>query len=219
MLRTETDTAKQIDEKAIQKKISQIIVNEKNLYNINQSGDDVKKATIFYLEQNGITLGKMLDVAKQGKLIIAGLELVVMQQENPAAVYKKLNMELHGINQASWNYYQKNYSSPKEIMSLEKMVPDTMDKIIDNGMQLFKDNLCNWLLFRKIIIEYDTMFTQSTEIDSFEKEQIWWSITIKKYKLEPHIEQAILRRLTLSDTLSKHDAELMTAFFDSKITP
>lgn len=197
----------------VKAKISQIIKNEKQLYGINLSEDEIKRALAFLLEKNGLTLSKFSEIAKKGRIIVDGLRLVADSNESSAEIYKKLKMESNGISVESWDYYVKTHSNDEKIKALEAIIPDTMEKVIASGAKQFGDQLSDWLLFRKIIMDFDAKFPEKKNMSSRQKEQQWWENSLKKYDLGLEQEEHILKNTSVSGKLSDNDAVFMEEFF------
>lgn len=201
------------DENSAHAKISKIIENEKTLLKVKISDEEARNALLYLVQKMKITRSDFSKIAEQGKLISTGLKLIVNQKEKPDCIYETLKMQKNGIDRLTWNYYVKNYSDTEKIKKLEAMIPDSMEKVIASGIAEFKKQLSTWMLYRKIISDYDSRFPGDRRMSEIEKIQKWWSFSIKKYHLGESEQEQIYQILTASNAIQNEDFNLLIDFF------
>lgn len=199
----------------IDRKMERIIAQEKRKNDCKLSDKEMKKAVGYFLEQEGITLSSFTDEVLMVNRIVDGLYMVVEDRKRPQYVYNRLEMAKYGISKEMWIGYTKSYKDVEFIDKLKKLIPDNMDKIIDSAAALFGPKLENWLLFKKIIMDFDHKFPQSVNLTPGMKEHQWWAITLGTYKLSPKIYDKILDMITVDYSLSAQEKNIMKEYFEA----
>ncbi len=64
-------------------------------------------------------------------------------------------------------------------------------------------------------MDFDVKFPQDKNLTLTKKEKKWWSIALKKYKLNTEIYDNILSSITLVHSLSAEDQKFMKEYFKS----
>lgn len=199
----------------IDRKTDKIIEQEKRKNGCKLSDEEVKKAFGYFLEQEGITLSSFADAALITTKIVDGLYMVVKDRKRPQYVYEKLAMAQSGISKEQWIGYTKRNKDIESINKLKKIIPDNMDTILGTSVKWFGPKLESWLLFEKIIMDFDQEFPQAENLTSGMKEHQWWAVTLKKYKLAQKNYDNILDMITVDYSLSAKEQKIMKEYFET----
>ncbi len=195
----------------IERRIERIIKQEKKEHDCKLSATEMKRAFGYYLEQNEIILSALERAALIGNNVVDGLYMVVKERKRPQYVYKRLELSKYDISEAAWIFYTKRYKDIESVDKLKRFV--LLDKIISLETERFKSKLENWLLFEKIINDFDHKFPQAGDLTPSVKEYKWWAITLKKYKLSPKTYHDILERITVEYSLRPEEQKIMEEYF------
>lgn len=195
--------------------MERIIEQEKRNNGCKLSDAEMKQAVGYFLEQEGITLSSFSDEILIVNRIIDGLYMVVEDKKRPQYVYNRLAMDKYGISKEMWMGYTKRNKDIESINRLKKLNPDSMDKIIGSAAEWLGPKIENWLLFEKIIMDFDNNFPQAEDLTPGTKEYKWWAITLKKYKLAPKTYHVILDKITLEYSLPAKVERIMEEYFDT----
>jgi len=194
----------------------EIIEQEKRENKCKLTDAEMEKTFIYFLKKNKITLSSFSAAALSGNKIVDGLYMVIKDKKMPQEVYQQLDMAKYGISKEVWTTYTKKYKDIKAIDSFKKYIPNNMDIVIETGKKQFGSKVENWLLFEKIIMDFDAKYPKDKNLTLAKKEKNWWAIALKKYKLAPEAYNNILNSITLTDSLSTEDQKIMKEYFKNQ---
>lgn len=201
---------------SIKTKIKEIIEQEKKENKCKLTDAETKEAFGYFLKKKKITLSSFSVAALSGTKIVDGLYMIIKENKTPQQVYNQLNMDKYGISKEAWTGYTKRYKDTKAVDALKKYIPNNMDTVIETGKKQFGSKVENWLLLEKIIMDFNAKYPKNKNLTLAKKEKKWWSITLKKYKLDPEAYNNILNGITLTHSLSTEDQKIMKEYFKNQ---
>ncbi len=207
----------QEDPKDISELVNKIIAKEKELHSVRFSDAEVTEAILRLFEKQGITLASFSEARVGGRKIIDGLYLIVNDKMSPDEAYKKQDMASVGITPENWSYYVKTHASLPKIQSLEKILPDSMEKVIESGKESTRRLLEHWLLCEKVQIDFDKRFPDEKGLSPEQKNEKWWKFTLKKYRLDAKTEELVLSQIPDCNIFPVDDVKLMQEIFKDKL--
>jgi hypothetical protein len=201
---------------AIARTTKNIIEHEKKENKCKLTDAEMKEALGYFFKKKGITLSSFSVAALSSTKIIDGLYMIIKDKKTPQQVYSKLNMVKYDISKEEWTGYTKRYKDIKAVDRLKKGIPNNMDAIIETGKKQFGSKLEDWLLLEKIIMDFNTKYPKDRSFTLVQKEKKWWSVALKKYKLDAETYDNILNHITLAHSLSTKDQKIMKEYFKNQ---